>query len=97
MTELYECSDKMVSHPLHYKGANGLEVLDVIENFVDFLDGTEAYCTGNMIKYICRWKRKNGIQDLQKIIYYATYLINYEERKFEGKEPTLEEKLAYTE
>ena len=96
MTDLYECEDKMVSHPAHYKGSKGLEVLEVIENFVTFLDGVEAYCTGNLIKYVCRWKAKNGIQDLRKVIYYATYLINYEERKYEEKEFTLEEKLAYT-
>jgi hypothetical protein len=26
---------------------------------------------GNVIKYVCRYKEKNGIQDLQKIIHYC--------------------------
>jgi hypothetical protein len=26
---------------------------------------------GNVIKYVCRYKEKNGIQDLEKIIHYC--------------------------
>jgi len=81
MTELYESDDQMVSHPQHYQSESGMEVIDVIEAFTADLKGIEATDTGNIIKYACRWSRKNGIQDLRKIIWYATHLINYLERK----------------
>lgn len=72
----YESKDKMVSHPDHYKG-KGLEVIDVIEAFTDGLNGIEATDTGNIIKYACRWHKKNGVQDLEKILWYTTHLINH--------------------
>ena len=81
MTELYESDDQMVSHPQHYQSKSGMEVIDVIEAFTADLKGIEATDTGNIIKYACRWSRKNGVQDLRKIIWYATHLINYLERK----------------
>lgn len=72
---MYESSDQMVSHPSHYQSNNGLEVIDVIEAFTDGLIGIEATDTGNVLKYICRWKHKNGLQDLEKAQWYLTHLI----------------------
>lgn len=74
---MYESKDKMVSHPEHYQSANGLEVIDCIEAFTAGLDGIEATDTGNIIKYACRWKKKNGKQDLEKILWYTQHLIDY--------------------
>lgn len=67
----------MVNHPQHYKTSKGLETIDVIEAFTEGLEGIEATDTGNIIKYACRWKRKNGVEDLEKIVWYATHLINH--------------------
>jgi hypothetical protein len=72
---MYESSDQMVSHPSHYQSKAGLEVIDVIEAFTDGLNGIEATDTGNILKYICRWKHKNGLQDLEKAQWYLTHLI----------------------
>lgn len=55
---MYECEDKLVSHPTHYQSSNGIEVIDVVEAFTEGLEGIEATDTGNIIKYICRWKKK---------------------------------------
>lgn len=74
---VYESKDMMVSHPTHYQSKKGLEVIDVIEAFTDGLNGIEATDTGNIIKYACRWKRKNGVQDLEKIMWYTQHLINH--------------------
>lgn len=74
---MYESKDKMVSHPAHYQSSKGLEVIDVIEAFTENLKGIEATDTGNVIKYICRWKEKNGIQDLEKILWYTQHLIDH--------------------
>jgi hypothetical protein len=78
---MYESDDKLVSHPEHYQSNNGLEVINVIEAFTADLSGIEATDTGNIIKYACRWKKKNGIQDLKKIMWYTTHLIEYLEKK----------------
>lgn len=74
---MYESTDKMVSHPPHYQSATGLEVIDVIEAFTADLKGIEATDTGNVIKYICRWKSKNGLQDLEKAKWYLEHLIDH--------------------
>ena len=74
---MYESKDKMVSHPDHYQSETGLEVIDVIEAFTFDLKGIEATDTGNIIKNTCRWKKKNGIQDLEKILWYTQHLIDH--------------------
>ena len=72
----------MVDHPSHYKAKNGMEVIDVIEAFTANLEGYKATHTGNVIKYICRWKEKNGLEDLKKAQWYLNRLIkNIEENK----------------
>lgn len=77
---MYECNDKLVSHPDHYQSETGLEVIDVIEAFTFDLKGIEAIDAGNIIKYICRWKAKNGLQDLKKAQWYLTHLIDHVEK-----------------
>lgn len=77
----YECDDRMVSHPVHYQSESGLEVIDVIEAFTSDLKGIEAVDTANAIKYICRWRHKNGKQDLKKAIWYLQHLINHLEEE----------------
>lgn len=74
---MYESRDKMVSHPDHYQSETGLEVIEAIEAFTFDLKGIEAVDTGNIIKYACRWKKKNGIQDLEKIVWYTQHLIDH--------------------
>lgn len=71
---MYESTDKMVSHPDHYK-SGGIEAIDVIEAFTEGLVGIEATDTGNVIKYILRWKKKDGVRDLEKALWYLTHLI----------------------
>lgn len=75
--ENYISDDVMVSSPPHYQGKNNMEVIDVIEAFTSDLKGIEATDTGNIIKYACRWKKKGGLQDIDKIIWYATHLFNH--------------------
>lgn len=76
----YQSKDIMVSHPSHYISETGLEVIDVIEAFTFDLKGIEATDTANVIKYICRWKEKNGLQDLEKAMWYLKHLINHVEK-----------------
>lgn len=62
-----------VNHPPHYRGK--VECIDAIETAVDGLEGIEAVCTANALKYLWRWKRKNGIEDLRKSVWYVQRLI----------------------
>lgn len=62
-----------VNHPSHYMGK--VECIDAIETATDGLDGFEAYCTGNILKYIWRWRKKNGLEDLKKAKWYLERLI----------------------
>ena len=68
-----------VNHPSHYKSETGLEAIDVIEAFTFDLNGIEAFDTGNALKYICRWKKKNGLEDLKKAQWYLNHLIKHVE------------------
>lgn len=70
----------MVNHPAHYKSGTGLEAIDVIEAFTFDLKGIEATDTGNILKYMCRWKNKNGLQDLKKAQWYLNHLIAHVEK-----------------
>lgn len=73
--------DKLVSHPDHYQSEDGLETITVIEAFTKNLTGIEATDTGNVLKYMCRWKKKNGLQDLKKAKWYLEHLINHVEKE----------------
>lgn len=59
------------STPSHYDMAiNPVEF--IIKNKIPFVEG-------NIIKYVCRYKRKNGLEDLKKAAHYLQMLIdNYD-------------------
>ena len=63
------------NHPAHYN-AGGIECIDALEAATIGLEGIEAFCTANAIKYLWRWKRKNGEEDLQKAIWYINKIID---------------------
>lgn len=62
-----------VNRPAHYQGK--VECIDAIESAVEGLEGIEAVCTANVIKYVYRWKKKNGKEDLLKAQWYLNKLI----------------------
>jgi len=58
----------------HYT-AHGIEPIDyIVANQLNFLEG-------NVIKYVTRYKLKNGLEDLQKAQQYLTWLIDVETEK----------------
>lgn len=65
----------MVDHPSHYSGS--IEAIDAIAAATAELEGVEAFDTGNALKYLWRWKRKNGAEDLNKAIWYIQHLIKH--------------------
>lgn len=63
-----------VNHPSHYN-AGGIECIDALKAATTELTGIEAFCTANAIKYLWRWKYKNGAEDLEKAAWYINYLL----------------------
>ena len=68
--------EDVVNHPKHYKAVNGLEAINVIEAFTANLKGIQATDTGNILKYMLRWREKNGLEDLKKAQWYLNHLIS---------------------
>lgn len=55
-------------NPTHYKQGN-IEVIDFI------LDQQLNYLEGNVIKYVSRYKYKNGLEDLKKAQWYLNKIM----------------------
>ena len=60
----------------HYKN-RGIQPLEYT------MKNNLSFCEGNVVKYISRYKSKNGIEDLAKVIHYAL-LASYEEYGEQG-------------
>lgn len=67
--------EEHVNHPNHYKASNGIETIDVIAGYTSNLNGVVAFDVGNALKYICRFTKKNGTEDLKKAIWYLNHAI----------------------
>jgi hypothetical protein len=57
----------------HYINESGIQPWDVIAAWN--LD----YWEGNVVKYVMRYRNKNGVEDLKKARHYLDYLIQREE------------------
>ena len=72
-----ENNDNIIS-PNHYASDKGFEVFDVQEAFIHELKGMSASYWCNIVKYILRFQKKNGVEDLKKAKYYLEKLIEEE-------------------
>ena len=77
----YRNIDKMVNHPTHYHSKNGVECIQCIEAAVENLTGMDAVDTANAIKYLFRWSKKDGIQDIKKALWYVSHLLQRLEKE----------------
>jgi hypothetical protein len=58
------------------KQVGGTHYKDMAIQPVEFIIANGlGFCEGNIIKYTCRYKQKNGVEDLRKVIHYAEMLI----------------------
>ena len=55
----------------HYKKCSIQPIEYIHANNLPFIEG-------NVVKYITRWRDKNGIEDLKKVIHYVELLIELE-------------------
>jgi len=62
-----------IEHPSHY--TDGIEMWDyAYSHSMDFFEG-------NILKYVTRWRHKNGLEDLYKAKQYLDRLIEHTENK----------------
>lgn len=77
--------DNAVEHPDHYAGDGKIECMDAMRSMMSgdqyALPAQSAYWWGCAFKYLWRWRRKNGVQDLQKCKQCIDYLIAETEGK----------------
>lgn len=66
-----------VNHPSHYRGVNGLEVFDVMDNFLPkYENAVDGYLVGNILKYVLRAPSKGKmLEDLKKAKVHLDLLI----------------------
>ena len=64
----------MVNHPQHYT-QGGIECIDALKAATVGKRGIEAVCVANVIKYLWRYEKKNGIEDIRKAKFYIEYLL----------------------
>lgn len=68
-------SNDNINHPKHYQG-DTYECIEVLKDVLKDLKGFEAFCVGNVFKYIWRYKYKDGLKDLNKAKWYLNCAIN---------------------
>lgn len=66
-----------VSHPGHYT-QGGIECIEAIRASLGDKDFA-SYCKGNVLKYLWRYRHKNGVEDLHKARVYLNWMIEAEE------------------
>ena len=66
-----------VNSPSHYNQA-GIECIDAIKASLG--DNYQDYCKGNVMKYLWRYKYKNGIEDLKKAQWYLNSMVESVEK-----------------
>lgn len=73
-------AEDKIKSPNHYKleGLN-CETIDVVKARLG-KDGFKAFCIGNVIKYVLRAEKKNGLEDYKKSRQYLDWIIEGEER-----------------
>lgn len=66
-----------VNHPTHYTSTK-IETIDIIQDKLT-AEAFEGFCIGNAMKYLTRYKLKNGLEDLQKARWYLDKIISVKE------------------
>ena len=64
----------VVNKPRHYN-QGGIECIDALKAATVGKRGIEAVCVANVIKYLWRYEKKNGIEDIRKAKFYIERLL----------------------
>ena len=71
-----------MNHPDHYNSGR-FEAIDVIEDACG--DAFEGFLVGNVLKYLLRYRHKNGVEDLRKAQWYLNRLIEKKDGEWESQ------------
>lgn len=75
-------SNDVVSKPSHYIGINGLEVEQILAEFLPKIeDSYVAHRIGSAIEYLLRSSSKNGDEDIKKAGQNIEQIIKYKQGK----------------
>jgi len=66
------------------KQVGGTHYQNLVIEPIDFIMANELdFCEGSVIKYVSRWRNKNGVQDLYKAKHMIEFLIEQAEEENE--------------
>ena len=69
-------------NPLTYQPGNETHYKKYKIQPIEFIHANNIpFIEGNIIKYICRWRDKNGLKDLEKVEHYIRLLKELEDEK----------------
>ena len=68
-----------VNHPNHYTHG-GIECIDAMESAFG-IEWVQHFCACNAFKYIFRFLHKNGLEDIEKAVWYLNKYTELEEKK----------------
>lgn len=68
-----------VNHPKHYETGK-FECIDVMVE-TQGVDAVKSFCLCNAFKYIYRTRRKNGLEDVKKAIWYLEKYVELEAKQ----------------
>lgn len=75
-------SNDIISKPSHYIGINGLEVEQILSEFLPKIeDSYVAHRVGSAIEYLLRSSSKNGDEDIKKAGQNIEQIIKYKQGK----------------
>ncbi len=71
----------IINNPNHYQlniKGNNIEVIDIIDEVVKDYSPKQAFRVANILKYILRASKKNGLEDFKKAKKYIEMLLEKE-------------------
>lgn len=66
--------------PDYYTNGDGIDLFTAIEMGLMSIEEVRGFYKGNIMKYTIRYKKKNGIKDLNKVNTYLQELVSFEEQ-----------------
>ena len=76
-------TEDKINHPRHYDG--GIECIDAMKESQGIF-AVRDFCICNVFKYVWRFRRKNGLEDLKKARWYLDRAISINEEIMERME-----------
>ncbi|HEP9275653.1 TPA: DUF3310 domain-containing protein [Pseudomonas aeruginosa] len=79
--QYFDRVDTYSASPLHQQEGGDHYRLQAIQPVQYIHANGIGYLEGNVIKYVSRWRKKNGIEDLKKAKHYIELLIELESKQ----------------